>query len=383
MVVVPPGWVVCGIMNLKLASLAVSAGRPDQAGAPLNEPLVPASNFIRGSARGYSRHDGTSTWEAFEAAVGALESAEAVAFSSGMGSIAAVFDQLPVGARIVWPDDCYQGVAGLIASGERLGRWTASRLPVHATDAWCEAASSADLIWLESPSNPLLQVADIQRIAAVPRTASSVLAVDNTLAGPFGQQPLDMGVDIVVQSATKHLGGHSDLLCGVVTTRTPELAQALRSHRDLRGATPGTLETYLATRGIRTYAVRARAASAAAAELALRLEAHPGVEDVRYPGLSSHPSHEAALANLTSFGSVISFDVAGGANPADTVCRSLELIRHTTSFGAVESTIERRATNAGQEHLPPGLLRLSVGIEDPDDLWNDLGQALDRSDPTK
>jgi cystathionine gamma-synthase len=362
--------------QLRLDTRAVAAGRSSATGAPLNEPLVPASSFLLGGERGYSRDDGTPTWEAFEAVVGALEDAEAVAFSSGMAAIAAVLDQLRAGARIVWPEDCYQGVAGMIADGERLGRWTASRLAVEDTDAWCEAAATADLVWIESPSNPLLEVADLRRIASTRRPAGAILAIDNTLAGPLAQQPLDLNVDIAVQSATKHLGGHSDLLCGVATTRRVGLADRLRKHRELRGATPGTLETFLATRGLRTYPLRAAAAAGSAQELATRLEAHASVERVRYPGLESHPSHDVAKQHLSNFGSVISFDAAGGAAGADQVCRRVRVIRHATSFGAVESTIERRAAIPGQEHLPPGLLRLSVGIEHVEDLWDDLSQAL-------
>jgi cystathionine gamma-synthase len=252
-------------------------------------------------------------------------------------------------------------------------------LAVDDTGAWCEAAGAADLVWIESPSNPLLEVADLRRIGAATRAPGALLAADNTLAGPLGQQPLDLGVDIAVQSATKHLGGHSDLLCGVATTRRHDLAERLRRHRELRGATPGTLETYLATRGVRTYALRATAAAASARELAGRLEAHARVERVRYPGLATHATHRVAADTLTSFGSVISFDVAGGAEAADTVCRRVQLVRHATSFGAVESTIERRAAIPGQHHLPPGLLRLSVGIEHAEDLWDDLNRALSGS----
>jgi cystathionine gamma-synthase len=360
----------------RLQTRAVDAGRSSAVGEPLNAPLVPASNFQLGGERAYSRDDGTPTWEAFEAVAGALEDAEAVAFSSGLAAIAAVFDQLPVGAHVVWPDDCYQGVAGVITDGLRLGRWTAARLSVTDTDAWCAAAPAADLVWLESPSNPLLHVADVQRIAAAPRRAGSIVAIDNTLAGPLAQQPLDLGVDIAVQSATKHLGGHSDLLCGVATTRRPELVEALRAERERRGATPGTLEAYLATRGMRTYPLRAAAAAASAQEVAGRLAAHERVEVVRYPGLASHPTHAVAQRHLANFGCVISFDVQGGATAADEVCRRVRLIRHATSFGAVESTIERRAAVPGQEHLPPGLLRLSVGIEHVEDVWSDLAGAL-------
>lgn len=364
------------MISRHLQTRAVSAGRPTSVGAALNEPLSPASAFVLGGDREYSRDDSTPTWEAFEAVVGLLEDAEAVAFSSGMAAIAAVFDQLPAGARVVWPDDCYQGVAGMITDGELLGRWTSTRLAVQDTEAWVEAVSTADLAWIESPSNPLLAVADVARISSTPRPPGSILAIDNTMAGPVGQQPLALGVDIAVQSATKHLGGHSDLLAGIATTLRPELADRLRRHRELRGATPGVLEMFLATRGVRTYVLRTTAAAASALALARRLEADNRVEKVRYPGLASHPTHEIATQQLTSFGSIISFDVVGGAAKADEVCHRVRVVRHATSFGAVESTIERRAAIPGQGHLPPQLLRLSVGIEHVEDLWDDLDQAL-------
>ena len=364
------------VNDLTMQTLAVNLGRPATPGSPLNVPLVPASNFVLGTERGYSRDDGTDTWTALEDLVGALEGGRSVAFASGMAAIAAVLELVPAGGHIVWPNDCYQGVAGLIAQGELTGRWRSTRLPGTATEAWCTTAASADLIWIETPSNPLLEVADLHAIAGATRRAGSILAVDNTLAGPLAQQPLRAGADVSVQSATKHLGGHSDLLCGVTTTRDPNLHQQLRHQRELRGATPGALEAFLAIRGIRTYPLRAEHAARSAAEIAARLERHPAVELVRYPGLASHPTHQVAAAQLAQFGSVISFDVAGGATAADHVCTALTIIRHATSFGAVESTIERRAAVPGQEHLPPGLLRLSIGIEDTDDLWSDLDEAL-------
>lgn len=360
----------------ELRTLAVTAGRPHEPGAALNHGMEPASNFVLGTERGYSRDDGTATWTAFEEVAGALEGGRSVAFASGMAAIAAVIDTVPVGGRIVWPDDCYQGVAGIIQEGEAAGRWVSVRLPATDTDGWCAAAATADLVWLESPSNPLLEVSDLRTIAAAPRKAGSVLAVDNTLAGPLAQQPLALGADVSVQSATKHLGGHSDLLCGVATTRDEHLLHHLHRYRELRGATPGTLETYLAVRGIRTYALRAEAAARSAGEIAQRLAAHPAVEVVRYPGLPSHPTHRVAAEQLGHFGSVISFDVVGGGPAADAVCERVRVVRHATSFGAVESTMERRAVIRGQEHLPAGLLRLSVGIEALEDIWSDLDQAL-------
>lgn len=297
-----------------------------------------------------------------------------------MAGIAAIFDQLSVGSVIALPDDCYQGVAGLAHAGERRGRWKVSRVSVTDTGAWIEACQDADLIWLESPSNPLLTVADLDMICAAPRKPGAILGVDNTFATPLNQHPLSLGADIAVQSVTKFIGGHSDLLCGVVTTRNMELLKSLRHARELAGATPGTLEAFLAVRGARTLAVRLERAQHNAMSLAERIAKHPQVAVTRYPGLQSHPTHEAAKRQLKGFGTIISFDVRGGAQKADDVCSSVRLIQHATSLGAVESTIERRANVPGQEHLPPGLLRLSVGIEAMEDLWTDLDGALRASD---
>lgn len=364
----PPG--------IKPESWLVSAGRASEPGAPLNVPPIPASNFIIGGEHGYSRDDGTPTWEALEEVVGGLESGKAVTFASGMAAIAAVFDQLPAGAVVVLPDDCYLGTVGLAAAGAQRGRWSVRRVAVDDTAEWIRACAVADLIWLESPSNPLLIVADLEAICAAPRKPGAIVAVDNTFATPLNQQPLDFGATVSVQSATKFIGGHSDLLAGVVTTRDETLWHALRKSRELMGATPGTLEAFLAVRGVRTLALRLQRAQQTAMILAERLEKHPLVTCVRYPGLPSHPTHATARRMLKGFGTIISFDLLGGAEFADSVCRNVRLIRHATSLGAVESTMERRAAIPGQEHLPPSLLRLSVGIEDAEDLWNDLDSAI-------
>jgi cystathionine gamma-synthase len=367
--------------GIKPESWVVSAGRESDPGAPLNVPLVPASNFILGSGRAYSRDDATPTWEALEEVVGGLESGKAVAFASGMAAIAAVFDQLAVGAVVVLPDDCYQGVAGLVAAGAGKGRWSVQRLAVEDTDGWIRACGAADLIWLESPSNPLLAVADLEAICAAPRRPGAIVAVDNTFATPLNQQPLEFGATVSLQSATKFIGGHSDLLAGVATTRDEALYRAIRHSRELNGATPGTLEAWLAVRGARTLAIRLQRAQQTAQTLAERLEAHPLVDRVRYPGLPSHPTHATARRVLRGPGSIISFDLRGGGEFADGVCRNVRLIRHATSLGAVESTMERRAVIPGQGHLPPSLLRLSVGIEDADDLWADLDAAIRSAAP--
>ena len=357
-------------------SLLVAAGRDRRPGSPLNIAPVLASNFVLGTDRAYARDDSTPTWEALEEIVGLLEEGESVAFASGMAGIAAVFDQLHAGSCIVLPDDCYQGVAGLAESGRQKGLWSVSRLAVDDTDGWIRAAAVSDLLWLESPSNPMLVVADLSAICSAKRKPSALLAVDNTFATSLNQRPLDLGADVSFQSATKFIGGHSDLLAGLVTVRSNDLLAALRKSRELRGATPGALESFLAVRGARTMAIRLERAQANAMILAERLSSHPAVAFTRYPGLSTHPTHPIARAQLKGYGTIISFDVRGDAAAADRVCSSVQLVQHATSLGAVESTIERRASIPGQHHLPPSLLRLSVGIENVDDIWVDLDAAL-------
>ena len=362
--------------HASVESWLVSAGRDRRPGSPLNVPPIPASNFVLGERRAYARDDGTAGWAALEEIVGGLEGGSSVAFASGMAGIAAIFDQLPAGSVVALPDDCYQGVAGLAQAGERRGRWTVHRVAVTDTARWLELGGVADLMWLESPSNPLLTVGDLDTICAAPRKPGAILGVDNTFATPLNQRPLTLGADVSVQSVTKFIGGHSDLLSGVVTVRDDNLLAALRQSRELTGATPGTLEAFLAVRGARTLALRLERAQQNAVTLAERLACHPNVTLTRYPGLSSHPTHEAARRQLKGFGTIISFDVRGTSATADAVCARLRLIQHATSLGAVESTIERRASIPGQEHLPPTLLRLSVGIEAVEDLWTDLDRAL-------
>jgi cystathionine gamma-synthase len=357
-------------------SWLVSAGRDRRPGSPLNVPPCPASNFVLGERRAYSRDDGTPSWEALEEIVGGLEGGSSVSFASGMAGIAAIFDQLHTGSVVALSDDCYQAVAGIAKAGQNRGRWTVHRVAVADTARWIEMCGVADLIWLESPSNPLLTVADLDAICAAPRKRGAILGVDNTFATPLNQRPLALGADVAMQSATKFIGGHSDLLSGVVTVRDANLLVALRQARELAGATPGTLETFLAVRGARTLALRLERAQCNAMTLAERLARHPSITLTRYPGLASHPTHAAARRQLKGFGTIISFDVRGGASAADGVCAGLQLIQHATSLGAVESTIERRASIPGQEHLPPALLRLSVGIEAVEDLWTDLDRAL-------
>ena len=345
--------------DVKPETWVVVAGRPEPVpGAPLNTPVIAASTYVLGSERIYSRNEGTEGWQAFEVMLGGLEGGEAVAFSSGMAACAAVLGELPTSAHLVLVDDCYQGVAAIAEAGARTHRWRVERL--SATDPlWLQRASEADLLWIESPSNPLLEVADLAAICAAPRRAGTRVVVDNTFATPLLQRPLELGADLVVHSATKLIGGHSDLLLGAVVTGDPGELVQLREIRGRNGATPGMLECFLALRGARTLPLRLRQAQSSAQQLAARLEGQPTVIRVRYPG----------------FGTIVSFELKDAA-AADRACRATRIIRHATSLGGIETSMERRSAHPGQQHIPPGLIRLSVGCEDLGDLWNDLDAAL-------
>jgi cystathionine gamma-synthase len=361
----------------------ICAGRPGHtASEPLNVPIVLASNFHAGSTeedrRAYSRTDATPTWEALETAVGQLEGGHAVAFSSGMAAVAAVLDLLPAGARIVAPKDCYFGVGELLADGQQQGRWAVDRVDLTDTASVQAAVAGADLLWLETPSNPLLDIADLPALCAAGRYAGALVGADNTFATPLLQRPLALGADVVVHSATKFIGGHSDLLSGITIARDQALAERLRHRRGLSGATPGALEAFLALRGLRTLALRLDCGQRNASELARRLDKHPAVSRVRYPGLPGDPGHHTAAAQMTGFGAVLAFEVAD-APTADRLCRAVRIIVPATSLGGVETTIERRSKLPGQGHVPAGLLRLSAGCEHVDDLWNDLKSALEQA----
>jgi cystathionine gamma-synthase len=367
--------------RIRPETVAVTAGRPPALpGQPMNVPLVLASNFRAGTAQApvneYSRDGGTASWQALEDAVGALEGGTALAFGSGMGAAAAILDLVPTGAHVVVPSDSYAGVRALLAEGAAHGRWKVSQVDITDTAATKEAAWAADLLWLESPTNPLIDVADLPELCRFGNGTGALVVVDNTFATPLGQRPLRFGADVVLHSATKFIGGHSDLLLGLAVTSDPALAARLTTRRRFGGALPGALEAYLALRGLRTMAVRLARSQESAGVLAERLRAHPAVSRVRYPGLLDDPGHQRAAAQMDGFGAMLAFEVRGGAGPADAVCAAVRIVTSATSLGGVESTMERRAKLAGQEHVPPGLLRLSVGIEHVEDLWDDLDQAL-------
>ncbi|MCY7395448.1 MAG: PLP-dependent transferase [Nocardioides sp.] len=347
----------------KPATLAISAGRPphdpDQ---PLNTPITMASTFVAGGDREYGR-SGNPTWQAFEDALGALEGGRALAFSSGLAVVSTVLDLVGLGGCVVAPRNSYSGTLLQLADLEARGRIT-TRL-VDVTDTAAVVAACDDdtaLVWLESPTNPALELADIAAIAAAGRAAGARVVVDNTFATPILQRPLELGADIVVHSATKYLAGHSDVLMGALVTADDELFSVLKGRRELLGCVPGTFEAWLALRGLRTLPLRIEKAQANAVELARRLSGHPALAEVRHPGL----------------GGIVSLVLADGAFAADLFVRATHLWVHSTSLGGVESTLERRRRwKAESPLIPEGLVRLSVGCEDVDDLYADLEQALD------
>jgi cystathionine gamma-synthase len=363
--------------RLSPGTVAVVAGRgAGAAGDPLNVPVTFASMYRAGGATSYSR-EGNPTWTALEETLGALEGGTALAFSSGIAAVSAVLEELPLGAVVVCPADAYLGTRAYLAEAEGKGRVRTRLVDVGDTDATLAATEGADLLWVESPTNPLLTVADLPALCAGAHALGVPVCVDNTLATPLGQRPLHLGADVVVHSVTKFLAGHSDVLLGAVVTADPARAEALHRRRTLLGSVPGPMEAYLALRGIRTLGVRLERAQENAGELARRLAAHPAVARVRYPGLSTDPGHARAATFMQGFGAMVSVELHDGEAAADAVCAGVRLLVSATSLGGVETTLERRHQWPGEEAIPPALLRISVGVEDVEDLWRDLAHALD------
>lgn len=351
------------------------AGRGAPApGAPVNVPVVFSSTYRAEGEIAYGRDD-NQVWAALEEVIGALEGGSALTFASGMAAVSAVIETLPAGATVVVPRDAYSGTRRLVGDLAVRNRVLGRATDIADTDATLEACRGAALLWVESPTNPLMAVADISALARGAHRLGVPVVVDNTFATPLLQRPLDLGADVVVHSASKYLAGHSDVVMGAVVTRDPSWLDALGLRRSLHGGIAGPMEAFLTLRGVRTLPVRLERAQANAAELASRLASHPLVEGVLYPGLESHPGHRLAASQMGGFGAMLSFEVAGRAF-ADAVCAAVRLCVPGTSLGGVETLIERRQRWAGEEALPEGLIRLSVGIEHVDDLWGDLSGAL-------
>lgn len=348
--------------SLHPETIAVIAGRPARApGAPLNAPIVPASTFHHGGELGYGR-DGNPGWQALEAALGELEHGHCVTFASGLAACSAILDELPVGARVIGQRAPYFGVAEQMRERARRGQLEHETHAELTAEGLAGTIEGAALVWIESPTNPMLDVVDLPAVIALAKGAGAIVVVDNTFATPFGQTPLDLGADLVMHSVTKMIGGHSDLMLGAVVAADPSFKERLLKRRHDIGATPGVLEAYLALRGLRTLPTRYARAQSTARELAARLADHRRVRRVRYPGT----------------GSMISFETTGAGPDAEAVCEACRLVVHATSLGAVETTMERRARYPSEREVgtPETLIRLSVGLEHVEDLWRDLERAL-------
>ncbi|WP_406138179.1 cystathionine gamma-lyase [Streptomyces sp. NBC_01089] len=363
---------------------AVRAGLPE----PVKyEPTLPGPVFaahyhLPGEPTGpytYGR-DTNPTWTHLEAAISELESpdepAETVTFASGMAAVSAVLlSQARAGDTVVLPDDGYQALPLVREQLEAYG--IEVRTAPTGGDAQLNVLSGARLLWIETPSNPGLDVCDVRRLAAAAHAGGTLVAVDNTLATPLGQRPLDLGADFSVASGTKGLTGHGDILLGYVTCRDAELAGRVRKWRKVVGAIPGPMEAWLTHRSLATIQLRADRQSANALALAEALAGRAEVEGLRHPGLPSDPSHTTATGQMRRFGCVVSF-VLPGRDHAERFLDALRLADDATSFGSVRSTAERRGRWGG-DAVPEGFIRFSAGVEDTRDLVADVLRALDEA----
>ena len=341
----------------------------------------PDGDYSRGFV--YSRADNPNR-RSLEQLLALLEGGQAggavaAAFSSGSATTASVFQALGPGDHVIAPDDCYHGTARLLR--EVFAPWGLQTTFVDMTnaDAVRDAVGrNTRLIWVETPSNPLLKITDIAAVASIARSAGALCACDNTWASPMLQRPLALGADLVVHSTTKYLGGHEDVTGGaVVSASDSDFFQRVRLIQNLHGAVPSPFDCWLTLRGIRTLHVRMPAHCANAGRIARFLHDHPGVAAVHYPGLPDHPGHETAAGQMSDFGGMLSFQVAGGRDAAMRVAANVSLFVRATSLGGTQSLIEHRASIEGPDSsTPDDLLRVSVGLENADDLIADLAQAL-------
>ncbi|MEE6296239.1 trans-sulfuration enzyme family protein [Georgenia wangjunii] len=377
--------------RLQPSTLAVVSGRPPrEEAAPVNPPVVMSSTYIgRGEAAPgqmvYTRL-GTETWLPLEEALAGLEQSRlpGLVFSSGMAAISAVLELVEPGTSLVIPRHSYH--AALVAARHLHERSGVEVIEVDITDtdavvaaltAGSDGAPRTSMLWVETPTNPMLEIADLPALVAAAHGVGALVAVDNTFATPLAQRPLGLGADVVVHSVTKYLAGHSDVVLGAVLTDDADLHARVLARRNIGGAIAGPWEAWLALRGLRTLALRVERSQASALELARRLADHPDVVAVSHPGLPSHPQHELAKTQMDGFGSILTLRPRGGRDGADALVAAVRLWVPATSLGGVESSLERRRRFASEAAtVPDDLLRMSVGIEDVEDLWRDLDEAL-------
>lgn len=371
---------------MRIETLAVHAGRDVDPSTGAVTPPIHLSTTFRREADGSYRHGyvyartGNPTRDALERCMASLEGGVAgAAFASGSAATASIFQALQAGDHVIAPADAYYGTIHLLR--DIFGRWGLESSLVDMTEPANVRAAvrpSTRLIWVETPSNPLLRIVDIAALASLAHEVGAACVCDNTWATPILQQPLDLGADLAMHSTTKYLGGHSDVLGGVIVARVEDgLFTRLREVQRGGGGVAAPFDCWLVLRGIRTLPLRVRTQSESALRIALFLREHPAVEAVHYPGLPKHPGHAVARRQMSLFGGTLSFQLKGGREAALRVAARTRLITQATSLGGTESLIEHRASVEGaRTRTPPNLLRLSVGLEHPDDLIEDLSQAL-------
>ncbi len=375
---------------MRFETLAIHADHEaDPATGAVSPPLHLSTTFERAADGSYphgfiySRTE-NPTREALEHLLAALETGDeqggqAAAFASGSAATAAVFQSLQPGDHVLAPSDVYHGTAKLLRTV--FGPWGLAVDFVDMSDlAAIESAlrPTTRLLWVETPSNPLLKISDIRRISELAHAAGALVVCDNTWATPIGQRPFELGADLIVHSTTKYLGGHSDTLGGVVVARAgDEHFLRIRQIQGSVGAVLSPFDCWLTMRGVRSLAYRMRGHTEHAIAVARFLAEHPAVETTHYPGLPSHPGHAIAASQMALFGGMLSVQIRGGAERAMAVAARVKIFTRATSLGGVESLIEHRASIEGPASLTPqNLLRLSIGLEHPDDLLEDLDQAL-------
>lgn len=386
--------------SLSAETVVVAAGRPPrERDQPVNPPIVLSSTYfgtgpMADGDRGYGRYS-NPTWDPFEEALGQLEGSDlpALLYASGLAAVSSALSLVPAGGVLVMPSHSYSGSLVMATELAQKGFLELRTVDIADTAAVKEqlapqdpGARAASMLWLESPTNPMLGIADIPALVEAAHQAGAIVVTDNTFSTPLVQQPLGLGSDVVLHSVTKYLAGHSDVVLGALVTSNADIRAALLHHRTIHGGIAGPFEAWLALRGLRTLALRIERSQASAAVLAGRLGTHPRIEGIRFPGLPADPGHERAKAQMKGFGSIVCVQIApvgglSGADAADRLVRALRLWLPATSLGGVESLIERRRRHDAEPvSVPENLVRLSVGIENVEDLWADLKQALDALD---
>jgi cystathionine gamma-synthase len=372
---------------MKIETLAVHAGRHnDPATGAVAQPIYLTSTYERDVDGGYPRgfeysRENNPNRKALEQCLTALEGGEeSLAFASGLAAVTACIHAMEPGDHVLASDDVYYGMR--MVAGKVFAKWPVETTFVNMRDLDAVRAAirpgSTRLIWLETPSNPLMKVIDLAAIAEISRAAKAVCVCDNTFATPVLQRPLEQGMDMVMHSTTKYINGHSDVVGGALVTKHGNYVfERARIFQQTGGAVPSPFDCWLTMRGIETLPYRVRAQSANALALARFLEGHPGVETVHYPGLESHPGHELAKRQMAAFGGMLSVQVRGGKPEAMAVAARMRLFIRATSLGGTHSQVEHRASVEGRNtKTPQNLLRVSVGLEHIDDLIADFGGAL-------